>query len=216
MQLVTSAPRPTARLRCAGTFTCVPGNATGPTPPALPCLRATQRNDEPIHSDTGVPGAEKGASNVGAAGIMQGIWATSVDDLHSPTYRNYSMFHTNTTQSAAPEWDTVRPARADQARALSLTRTLIGSLTLALTLTFHPNQVCMAGGQRRLVCHANPNPNPNPNQGLEPTLTKGSNPRLAEDPGQVCYSRVRASPWTGAVQGRAALQRHDLGRLLVG
>ena len=118
-RLVTSAPHPTARLRCADTFTCVPGNATGPTPPAKPCPRATQSNDEPVDPDTGVPGAEKGAAGVGAAGIMRGVWATTVDDLHSPTYRNYSMFHTNTTMSAAPEWDTV----------------------------------CMAGGQRRLVCH---------------------------------------------------------------
>ena len=44
---------------------------------------------------------------MGAAGIMSGVWATSVDELRSPTYRNYPMFHTNTSMSAAPEWDTV-------------------------------------------------------------------------------------------------------------
>ena len=44
---------------------------------------------------------------MGAAGIMSGVWATSVDELRSPTYRNYPMFHTNTSMSAGPEWDTV-------------------------------------------------------------------------------------------------------------
>ena len=96
---------PVARLRCAGTFTCVPGNATGPTPPAKPCPRATQAPDQPVYPDTGIPGP---ASNSGGvAGIMQGIWATTADELHSPTYRNYSMFHTNQTMSAQAEWDTV-------------------------------------------------------------------------------------------------------------
>ena len=105
---------------------------------------------------------------MGAAGIMQGIWATSVDDLHSPTYRNYSMFHTNTTQSAAPEWDTVRPARADRARALSLTRTLIGSLTLALTLTFTLTRCAWRAASDASYATLTLT--------LTLTLTKGSNP----------------------------------------
>ena len=86
----------TPRLRCADTFTCLVGNATGPTPPANPCASKSARRR------LDVPGA---ASGVDAAGIMQGVWATTAAELHSKT--GYPMFHTNRTASASAEWDTV-------------------------------------------------------------------------------------------------------------